>query len=303
MLGDSFAGELRASLQRMCDDAIAFTRPTSVLAESAIEIERLSALSLLDAVLSLPRTSHSPLSRIIVVSGAPRSGTTLAQTVSRQLVDCPAVLGYHYDTQYIRFGNEGAAEARHNVGSRYSLVQELAPDLHEMHPLGADQPEECTPLVRCGGPYVPWIFMAPAPGFLEWLHDSRFVDFYTHVWLRYCDWIAHQLNTSTLVVKSPCHFVCYDDLLGCDDRVELVHVERDPKRRNASLLRMIQLTRAMLDQPSDEASISRELLFVDRVVLRRARAVVATSRRASVVRLGHLEGDLRRALSSSRVRT
>lgn len=188
-------------LARLCDEA--FDRATEMSRIAmASEIHDSCRLAVALGELDVPAVAPE-----IVVAGLPRSGTTALQ---RRLVASSArastVAGWHLATSRFEELATGQppdrSRARREVDARYRAVTSLNPRLMELHPLGADCIEECTPILRATARHFPWAFMSPSREIEAFLLDDFGQEEVHGPWLTAVSTLP---TRGRLVVKSPLH--------------------------------------------------------------------------------------------------
>lgn len=198
----------------------------------------------------------------IVVAGLPRSGTTALQ---RRLAAASArantVTGWHLATS--RFEDLAAglspdhSRARREVADRYQAVTSLNPRLMELHPLGADCIEECTPIFRASARHFPWAFMSPSPQIEAFLLDDFGQDAVHSDWLTAVSTLPTQGH---LVVKSPLHTAYLQSLRTVCPHSRILVARAPAEAIVRSFAVMVhEARRPFVDSPAIKASAAQAL--------------------------------------------
>ncbi len=287
-------------LMRATCETLSFLRPSSELCSLAVAAEIYDGVLLSTATLvagqSTKRLGPGPA---VVVAGLPRTGTTSRQ-IQHGSSGLHALQGFEYAAPHLSGDRSRRRRASvMHVSERYGTLRTIAPRVHRLHPLGPLKPEECTPLMRIGGPYVPWWFMCPAPGILQHLAAQSHQEFYELIWQSF--YATYPACMGPFVAKSPLHFVAYEDLfrvLNQDSSVE--HVLRDAPGHLASLVDLVASTREGLGQrPCDRIEILHEWAALLYSVLPRAEQAFKSRARTVTVNLASLPSTQSRASRAS----
>lgn len=249
------SGRLRA-LARLCDEA--FDRATDMSRIAmASEIHESCRLAVALGKLDVPDVAPE-----IVVAGLPRSGTTALQ---RSLVAssgrASTTTGWHLAAS--RFEDLAAglpadrARARREVDARYHAVTSLNPRLMELHPLGADCIEECTPIFRATARHSPWAFLSPSREVEAFLLDDFGHEEVHGPWLTAISTLPTQGH---LVVKSSLHTGYLRSLRAMCPRARVL-VSRAPAEAivRSFAVMVHEARRPFADGPTIKASAAQAL--------------------------------------------
>ncbi len=246
----------------------------------AAEIELACRLSSLFCDLKLP--ARSPISPTAVVVGLPRTGTTFLQGQLSDALGGATPLGWEYSPTRLESLAPGGSEipreaAEHEIEGHYLALAGLNPKVHALHPLGAKLPEECTPLFRSTGRFMPWLLLFDSPGAEEILLE----DFESGTGTAHADWKIgtvligrHQAS----VLKSPLHTPYVADLARLTNpRTKIVVVRRDARDVVRSFVELTYQVRSTVYEAQPEAT-SRTAIAILTAMARGFEASTAKNR-------------------------
>ena len=211
-----------------------------------------------------------PLANPLIVTGLPRSGTTL---LHRMLAADPA----HYGPPYWELAQPVAPSVlppgwpdhrRWYAAATLGLRGLLARDLDRKHFVAVDTPEE--DLHTLGATFQSWYYWMAAPvyGYLDWYLSQD----YRRKYREYRAWLqvlqaAHPGRR--LVLKSPEHTGGLAALLDAVPEAHVVQLHRDPHTSFASFVSLTRTTQHMFAGPIDHARSARASLSLLSSELRR----------------------------------
>jgi hypothetical protein len=253
-----------------------FIRPFELLLEACNEEADLSAFGVralkIDVLRCLRNLLHfdeieadcpavlsRPIPAPVFITGMPRSGTTF---LHRLILQDPGTNGprlfqlvYPYASQTNRLGS---ALRMRWVSVQLSLYRMIAPELHALHPVAVDAPEECTDIIAHVFQSLRFDAMYRVPSYNSWLERSGFLNAY-RFHRRFLQHLDAQLPGRRWILKSPDHVFALDDLRKVYPDARLVFVHRDPVRVLASVARLTEVLRRPFTRSIDRVEIGREV--------------------------------------------
>lgn len=179
-----------------------------------------------------PEIAETPLPPPVVVTGLPRSGTTLLQRLLGQLPDARVVSAWEaldpvppLDWQPLADPLSDPRVGRGRQAARF--LRWLSPDLFVVHPMGALQAEEEALLLakcfRCGVPETSY----HVPSYARWLERQDATPAYRWLalMLRFLQW---QRAGQSWFLKSPHHLGELDALRAALPGCIVIQMHRDP---------------------------------------------------------------------------
>jgi hypothetical protein len=234
-----------------------------------------------------PYVAGRPLDGAVVISGLPRTGTTLLHNL---LALDPGHRGLRFwEALHPLPPDAGgpAPEALQAQAERWlEAFRRLVPDFGAIHRATATGPEECDALLQNTFASQHFDDMFDAPEYSAWLAGAALGDEYAHY--------AVQLRVlagagARWALKSPSHLGHLDALLAVLPGATVVLVHRHPHQAVASYASLIRtLRRAYSDDVSSEA-VGRQALERTATAMRRAREVCAGPLGAAVVDVSYDE--------------
>ena len=227
-------------LTAMCDsirgDLSIAPRGRLLLGRRLVEIVRQRRLLLdREAAEELPEVPES--TPPIVVTGFPRSGTTLSHRILSLAGDARSPQWCELMQPSLEPGSD-VESARQRRLDRHRLMirglQAMAPDLRRIHEIIADGPEECTHLHEIALDSESFGLLGPVDHYREWLDerdDARRRERYE--WQERCMRAIHadrpaENRGERWVLKAPQHLCQLDDLFDRFPGTLVVRMHRDP---------------------------------------------------------------------------
>lgn len=181
--------------------------------------------------------------RPIVVTGFPRTGTTLAHRVLAATSE--AIAPTWAETMEPVLEGRGPIDRRRRARSRRAawsvgIVNRLAPGLQSVHELLPDGPEECTVLHEIALDSESFALLGPVRRYRDWLDgrdDRRRRERYDWQSLAMRSILADRPaadRSRRWVLKAPQHLLQVDDLLRIFPEAIVVRMHRDPVDAMAS---------------------------------------------------------------------
>jgi Sulfotransferase family len=174
-----------------------------------------------------PAVLTAPVRAPVFITGMPRSGTTF---LHRLVVQDPHTIAprlYHLVHPDVAHAGRAAAFLRKtSVRLQLALFRLIAPEFHALHPLGVDEPEECTDIMAQVFHSSRFESSYRVPSYGAWLHASGFLDAY-RFHRRFLRHLQVHCPERRWILKSP------DHVFGLD---EMRAVYPDARRRSAGRL-------------------------------------------------------------------
>ena len=185
-----------------------------------------SRLQMTDIRKRSPDIFNQPLIPPIIVTGMPRSGTTL---LHRLLASDPVNRGiplWALIKPFLRDKKE-IDHYRNRLTKRLNIAQTIAPELDAKHLIRTDEPEEC--LWALGITFTSIVFsvIVPAYSYVDWyLTQDRVKKYKEYHWILQ----LYQSNEPTrrLALKAPEHVSSLSELLQSIPNALIVQMHRDP---------------------------------------------------------------------------
>lgn len=216
-------------------------------------------LRLREEELRTPEILEQPIERPIFITGLPRSGTTFLHQLMAADAGNLVPRVWQLIHPYPRFGDDAKNDRRRlRVARQLRLFQVLAPGFRQMHPIGADSPQECSEITA-------HIFASPrfdttysVPGYRRWLDRIGHLDaFRFH--RRFLQHLQHQAARSgPWVLKCPDHVFALAEIRAVYPDARFVFVHRDPLQVIASVARLTEVLRRPFTNHIDRAALGRQ---------------------------------------------
>ena len=237
--------------------------------------------TLIARLTSLSRISQTTLAEVqtpIFILGLPRTGTTALQ---RMLMSDPQLQGL----EYWLGANPKPRPARSDwnsdpdfIACQNSLLamMEAAPRIEQMHPMTADQGEECRLVMQQSFGHSSFSLVAPIRPYQDWLFSTDLSPHYCH-FKRVLGLIGSHDPAKTWVLKCPHHAPQADSLLRVFPDARIVLLHRPVEKLVPSVLRLGEAFLSLIEGEGVDM-VSRAQMVVENLdlTLRRLLAVRET---------------------------
>jgi hypothetical protein len=206
-----------------------------------------------------PAVLAAPVRAPVFITGMPRSGTTF---LHRLIVQDPGTMAprlYHLVHPDVAHAGPAASFLRKTgVRLQLALFRLIAPEFHALHPLGVDEPEECTDIMAQVFHSSRFESSYRVPSYGAWLHATGFLDAYGFH-RRFLQHLQAHCPERRWILKSPDHVFALDEMRAVYPDARLVLVHRDPVRVLASVAKLTQVMRTPFTRRVDPMEIGREV--------------------------------------------
>ncbi|MGH9125122.1 MAG: sulfotransferase family protein [Acidimicrobiales bacterium] len=220
-------------------------------------------------------TGDHPLEAPLVITGLPRTGTTLLHHLLA-LDPANRVLRVWEALQPVPAGGAaGRAERIRRSQAWLEGMYAMAPGFRAIHPLTAAGPQECDALLQNTFASQHWDDMFRAERYSAWLNDAELADEYRY--------LARQLavlssaddpatGARSWVLKSPSHLGYLDTVARTFPGATIVFCHRDPAEAVASYASLVATVRSPQAASMTPESVGAHVLLRCSVAMRRALA-------------------------------
>lgn len=199
-------------------------------------------LRVAQALLEHPEIIERPVSRPMVLTGLPRSGTSALFNLLGADPAARALL--LWETQFpdpMKGLEPGASDPRHDaIEAYYEKSREENPEFTKMHFTSADTPEECVLLHAyslCGVHFGTEIMLEPYGSWYQ-KQDLHAMYAYYRMLLQMLEW---QRPGDRWLLKAPAHMWAIDSLIDTFPDVSIVWSHRNPLACTASICSMTHM--------------------------------------------------------------
>jgi Sulfotransferase family len=208
---------------------------------------------------SSPALLAAPVRAPVFITGMPRSGTTFLHRliVQDRTTIAPRLFHLvHPDASHS--GYIGSSLRKAAVRLQLRLFRLIAPEFHALHPLGVDEPEECTDIIAQVFHSSRFESSYRVPSYSAWLHATGFLDAY-RFHRRFLQHLQAHRPERRWVLKSPDHVFALDEVRAVYPDARLIVIHRDPVRVLASVARLTQVMRKPFTRRNDPLEIGKEV--------------------------------------------
>ena len=225
------------------------------------DLQRLleNRLRVADVARRHPEIDAEKVEAPIFIVGSPRTGTSilhelLAQDPALRVPSTwevmqpwppPETASYHSDPRIAE------------VDKHFSGVDRLLPDFKQMHPMGAELPQECAVISAQDFATMVWHTQFNVPSYQAWFDamDHRRLYRGHRRQLQYFQW---RCPGSPWVLKSPQHLWTLRSLFEVYPDARIIQTHRDPLRVVASLTSLCSMLRSMTSDTIDAAAVGAD---------------------------------------------
>lgn len=234
-----------------------------------------------------PGVADEPVRGAIVITGLPRTGTTVLQNL----------LALDASNRFVRLWEalrplppRSTAERAERIERSRSWLErfyELVPGFRMIHPLAAEGPEECDALLQNSFASQHLGDMFDAPGYSDWLAGADLTQEYSHYAVQLRILASEEREKVGWVLKSQLHLGHMDALFQALPGALVVHCHRDPLEAVSSYASLISTLRRVYTVDVSPRTVGREALQRCATALARALAVREGEADEAIIDVSH----------------
>jgi hypothetical protein len=152
----------------------------------------------------------------------------------------------------------GTAMRRTCLRLQLMTFRMIARELHSLHPIAVDEPEECTDITAQVFRSLRFESTYRVPSYNRWLHRVGLLDAY-RFHRRFLQHLDVQHPGKRWVLKSPDHVFALDDIQRVYPDARFVLIHRDPVRVVASVAKLTEVLRRPFARRIDRMEIGRDV--------------------------------------------
>ena len=236
-----------------------------------------------------PDVGKRPLRDAIVVTGLPRTGTTVLQSLLA-LDPSNRFLTLWEALRPVPPKDKAARATR--IARSHSWLEgfyEVVPAFRAIHPLTPEGPEECDTLLQNSFASQHFDDMFDAPPYSDWLSHADLTPAYAHYALQLRVLGSSDPKGTAWVLKSPLHVGHLDALLTALPGALVVHCHRRPVEAVSSYASLIHRLRRAYSEEVSPPAVGRQALQRCATAMGRALTVRDSGRRETFVDVSHRE--------------
>jgi len=271
---DWFREGLRVFLKALEEEA-RLSELGYVIVQSRITDYLANRLEIVDWHKRYPEIAEGDIRRPIIIVGMGRTGTTILHDLLAQdpanrtpltwevARPCPPPERATYET------DPRIAE----VDAQLAMVDQIAPELKKMHPMGARLPQECGALRMNDFASISFNTMYSVPSYATWVHHKLDLAEVYASHRRMLQLLQWRCPGERWALKSPQHLWSLEALLTEYPDACLIQTHRDPVAIIASLSNLSAVLRSMTSDHVDIQEVARE--WADHIPVALERSVEA----------------------------
>ncbi|WP_030160052.1 sulfotransferase [Glycomyces sp. NRRL B-16210] len=226
--------------------------------ENRLRVRKLHALN--------PEIAYEPISRPIVVTGIPRTGTTMLQRLlaGHEAHRSPLL------RELIHTDLEGApADPRRRAERTVGAVRKAVPTFAAVYDMDPDKPDSCVRVLPHG---VGLLVSAQPPGYAQWMLERDYTADYRYL-KQALQVLQHGRPRRRWVLRAPAHLWQLGALVKVFPDAQILWTHRDPAAALASMCNMSETASALNNAEVDPQELGRMWLGLFATGIDRARAV------------------------------
>ncbi|HEX5066119.1 MAG TPA: sulfotransferase [Myxococcota bacterium] len=205
-----------------------------------------------------PEIARVKLPDPIFVIGWPRSGTTFLHRLLSMDPETRTIPYWEsFDPVPPQSGEDRRAAKLERLLAR---LEQIAPAYQAIHPMKADDAEECVALFTNDFRTLQLDIQYRLPGYVRWLlaQDARvaYEGYYRQLQLIH----HHRPHGARFVLKDPTHIVHLETVIALFPDAKLVFTHRDPAIAISSICSLYAHTRALLSDDVDARALGQEVM-------------------------------------------
>jgi hypothetical protein len=217
-------------------------------------------LTLHDRERKTPPILDEAIDRPMFITGLPRSGSTFLHAL---LSEDPSNLAVRsWETIFpcpAPDGQSGSAEhCRRQVDRQLATFAMLAPELRDLHPLGAALPQECTEITGHVFRSLRFDTTHHVPSYRHWLDKAGHRDAY-RFHKRFLQHLQYRKGRGRWILKCPDHVFALGAIRDTYPDAHFVYLHRDPLEVLASVARLTEALRRPFARRVDRGQIGQQV--------------------------------------------
>jgi hypothetical protein len=223
--------------------------------ENRLRIRKLHALR--------PEIADEPISRPIVVTGVPRTGTTMLQRLLATAEPHRSPLMHE-----LMYADVDGADHRRRAERVADGLAKVVPTFGAIYDMGADKPESCVWVLPHG---IGHLVRAHPPGYVQWMLERDYTADYRYL-KQTLQVLQYGRPRRRWILRAPAHLWNLGALVHAFPDAHIVWTHRDPAVALASLCSMTETAMAMNTGEIDQRAIGQTWLGLFATGIDRARA-------------------------------
>jgi hypothetical protein len=201
-----------------------------------------------------PEITQRPASSPLIITGLPRTGTTMLHNVLALLPGFRAFSPWEMRAPVTPegAGPEWTAKQISRTAEDIRGLYQRVPGFDRIHKVDAETPDECNWLFRNNFTTLVWAFMYRVPSYMRWITSAPRHAAYAD-YRRQLQVLRDRSPEGQLVLKDPMHLWHLDALLDTFPDAVVIQLHRDPAEAVSSLCSLCHSLQTMDSGHSDPA--------------------------------------------------
>lgn len=202
-----------------------------------------------------PEIAQRPVASPLIITGLPRTGTTMLHNVLALLPGFRAFTPWEMRAPVTPegAGPEWAPKQIARTAEDIRALYQRVPGFDRIHKVEAEAPDECNWLFRNNFTTLVWAFMYRVPSYMRWVTGAPRHTAYAD-YRRQLQVLRDRSPEGQLVLKDPCHLWHLDALLDTFPDAVVIQLHRDPAEAVSSLCSLCHSLQTMDSGHSDPAA-------------------------------------------------
>ncbi|WP_460497631.1 sulfotransferase family protein [Glycomyces tarimensis] len=217
-----------------------------------------------------PEIADEPIERPIIVTGLPRTATTLAHKILARPEGNRAPLMWELQATDRADADEAVRRRRRKVAARSARFGHVfSPVLPQIHPMEPESPEECVFALPHGRN---WLVCFGMPGYRKWLDTHDFLSDFQY-YRQVLQVLQFGGPRRRWVLKSPYHLEHLETLVKVFPDAKIMWTHRDPNTVMGSWCSLMETGMALCNRSYNPHDIGRDWLEMLSGMVRHGRDV------------------------------
>jgi hypothetical protein len=219
------------------------------LARGHVSADLVSRLRLADAYRSDPSIRQRPLLPPVMIVNLPRSGATLLQFLLARVPQIRSLWAAEA-LDPVSCAGAGRTATTGKAARRHRVISKIVPSYHDLHPMAADEPEECNALLGRSFDALDVATIFDVPSYLDDWQQRDHLDSYAEMraqvqLLQGTDEPRHWL------LRTPAHLFAIDAIAAFHPATYVVQIHRNPVDTITSFCSLAATIRRANSNPRD----------------------------------------------------
>lgn len=221
-----------------------------------------------------PRLSAAAIEQPLFVLGLPRTGTSITHELLAQDPSNRVPLSWEVRHPYPppKTATYTSDLRIAKTAKELANVDQLMPGFKQMHPMGAEFPQECVAITAMDFRSMIFDTQYRVPSYQHWLEHEADMAPALGWHKQFLQYLQGEHMNGRWVLKTPAHLWCMEALLAVYPDARIVQTHRDPLKVIASISSLMSMLRSLSSEHLDQHDIAKHFANTTAVGLDRGLA-------------------------------